>query len=306
MKEKIRRREILLSTALISMFITASGLIKAPFSAYDYGNPLAILIAGLILAFILILMNKPIKSIWSFKGNGVLIKGLYILIAALLVLAAFFTAKEHTKFIYDIVLPRTSRFLIAAVFLACVFVFSLSESKALLKFSLISAFAVSLIFVVLFLLSVKNFSFKNVFYGVNTDAKLLIKDTLNYFLTMFLPALISLMFLSERGEVSAGSLLSGVSFGLFLISVCVLDSILSFGSVFATRLKYPYIDDISTVTVGSLFTRMDGFSYFAFFAAYLIKGAVCVRLAISILRRAGFKYGKMATAVFCVVSAFFI
>ena len=63
-----------------------------------------------------------------------------------------------------------------------------------------------------------------------------------------------------------------------------------FGSDFAGKLKYPYASAISTVTLGNLFTRMDGFAYLIFFASVIVKITVCIKIiAFCIIKERRFR-----------------
>ena len=153
-------------------------------------------------------------------------------------------------------------------------------------------------------MSAKTFDLKNL-SGALRLSGFSISDTGVYFLNLVLPSIAVLFFCMTDSGVSALGALCGVSAGALFCAVAVLDSVLSFGLSLAAKLSYPYIDDISTVTAGSLFTRMDGFAYFTFFACYVLKCAVCIKTSARLLRRAGIKYEKTAVGLLCIASAVF-
>ena len=117
---------------------------------------------------------------------------------------------------------------------------------------------------------------------------------------MVLPTVIAIAFIGSSGDtIPRRTAALSFALGVVLTFTVVFDGILSFGLPLAAKLEYPYIDDISTVNVGSLFTRMDAFAYFAFFNCYIIKCAVCLKLASQLARRIGIKAQK----IFCAVAA---
>ena len=69
---------------------------------------------------------------------------------------------------------------------------------------------------------------------------------------------------------------SGVIIGACLLGMCILSPILLFGAQLSGQLDFPNSYAVSTVTVGRLFTRLDGFAYFVYFVSSVIKITVCI------------------------------
>ena len=59
---------------------------------------------------------------------------------------------------------------------------------------------------------------------------------------------------------------------------------------------------VSTVSLGELFTRMDGLSYFVYFAAQTVQTAVCVSLIRELLSRIGERKPRKTAAFFLAIS----
>ena len=197
---------------------------------------------------------------------------------------------EYTDFIYGAVMTRADMWVIKAVFAFCVYFFAVSKKTAIYKFSLLAAVLASTVFIILFFLSAKTFDTHNL-RGVFSITDFSLAQTADYFVKMFLPTVLCIMFIGKSDKkLSVFSAILGALYSIVLCLVVILDSVLSFGLPFAAKLSYPYISDISTVTVGSLFTRMDGFAYFAFFACYIVKCGVYINLSATLISE---KYKKM-------------
>lgn len=282
--------------SVIAAFTAANSLISAPFYG---GNILAFIVATVAGAVILTLLSRPLTHFFTASDCAIYRKILYAVIVVLCVLAAGLGAKEYCVFIYRAVLVRSNIWMIKVTFCLCVFFLAVSEKIAIYKFSLLTAVMSGGVFLVLFILSAKNFNIKNL-YGIFDFAGFSFPQAGIYLLKMILPTVIAVIFTGAAGDVMPRrSAALSFTFSTFLSATVVFDSVLSFGLPLAAKLPYSYIDDISTVNVGSLFTRMDAFAYFAFFACYIVKCAICLKLAAQLLHRTGVKYEK----AFCAIAA---
>lgn len=273
--------------ALISCFLAASSLLKAPFYKKSVTPVIVSFVAAILISIgFCYACDFVLRRITSNNIQRIIA----IILAAAAVAVATFAFMEYTEFIYSAVLLRASKLLIEAVFAFCVFCVSISKKEGLYKFAFLSVLLASAVFIIMFLLSVKNFDIRNL-SGIIQLKYFSLKQTGVYLLKMFLPALAAVLFIvkNERQPVAL-PILSGVVFGGVIFAVTLLDSILTFGLPLAAKLTYPYLSDISTVTVGNLFTRMDGFAYFAFFACYIVKCGVCINLAATLVSE---KYKKI-------------
>ncbi len=280
--------------SLFCVFTVANGIITAP----DYKDNLIPLIIACVSGVLSAAVFTKLSE-WFFCLKNEILSGiLYAALIAFAIVVAFVSAREYTGFVYESVLVHENRFLIKLIFAACVFCLSVSDIRAIYKFSFLSAVFVSIIFIALFFTSFKTFDLKNL-KGVFSLSDIGFRQTANYCLRLFLSVFGACAFAADSVNIRKKSLISGagVACGVLLCLVIIFDTVLSFGLPFASRLPYPYIDDISTVTAGSLFTRMDGFSYFAFFVCYLLKCAVLTRLSANLISKAGIKKQKIVTAV---------
>lgn len=273
------RKAFPFSIPVIAVFMAANGLISMPFS----GGNLWSFIAALLLAAVILPLSFKVSTRVSIKG-GVVSRSAAA-IGSLVLLFPAAEALEYCEFVYKAVLPHADMWLIAALFVLCVVCLALSPGLALLKFAFLSFSGLFAAVILLFIMSAKTFELSNLKAAFESGFSL--AGTPQYACKLVLPTVAALLFLRVyTNNSTAPQVLCGAAAGGGIAAAVVLDSVLSFGLPLAEKLNYPYIDDISTVTVGSLFTRMDALAYFAFFAAYVFKCALCVKTSARLLRYA--------------------
>lgn len=265
--------------SLAAIFILGDAVIILPSS--DSGNyPLSGFFIGALAAILLYFVSFSITN--RFIGKSLLM----ILAAAYAFYNAAVTFIRYTDFVNKILLPKTSKFLIAAVFILSAVYLAARRHKVILKLALISVFAAMIAIVIFFLLTLKDFKAENIaFYGF-PSLRGLTNSAKPYFLNIALPAILIPVYSSLFTDKNrAGAPFLGLITGLMLTLLCLLESLLLFGAPLAEKLPFPLAAAVSTVTVGSLFTRMDGIVYCLFFLPALIKTAVCIKLAFFALSR---------------------
>lgn len=277
--------------ALTALFILGDSVIRIP--AESAGS---FTFWGLILTFAATLLLYPmllpavsfLTKSFSSKNTAVRITA-----AALLTAAAVYSLrnaglcfKRFIDFVSVLLLPDTPEFFITLLFIAVVAALAVKNQEVLLKFSLIS-FAVSAVIIILFFaLSAKDFNFGNIAVYRLPSASEFKEAVLPFIRGVSLPLLLLPVYNAvyfKKAEPAAS--LSGIAFGFIMLSLCLLDSLLIFGPDLAARIDYPLSAAVSTVTVGPLFFRMDGVSYFLYFTSSLIKTVFCLKLSYSSLKK---------------------
>lgn len=289
-----------LSASLFTAFISANGLILIPFGQSLLPFVFALLSGAIFLPLSLLLFRFLPK-----EKRSKFITVLAVTLAVLSFIVAGICAGEYCLFIYRAVLTRANMWVIKSVFALCVFLLAASKTSAIYKFAFLSAVFSAAVFFVLFFMSSKTFDTKKL-SGVFSLNEFSLPVFLKYLLVLIIPAFAAVLFcaLTDNG-ISPLRVLFGTAAGGIFSLIVLFDTVLSFGLPLAAKLDYPYIDDISTVTAGSLFTRMDGFAYFAFFAAYILKCAVCVNLAARLTLENNIKYRRPLIAVLSAALMFF-
>ncbi len=172
-------------------------------------------------------------------------------------------------------LINEKNFFILILFLIPLLYFCTRKSQELLNFSLISGIACAALIVFFFLSTFKDFSFKNIYIYEFPKLTDLLSQSLSYIKSVTLPITVLALF-AKQINTKDEAVFSGVAIGNALLLLTIFNSILLFGTTLAGEFNYPYADAISTVTFGKLFSRLDGFAYFIYFTASLIKITVCV------------------------------
>ena len=250
--------------ALSALFILGDAIITLPKKNADRFTFLGFLISFLIslgLCFI----------VFAIKN----IKLLIIPSALLSVYIIGDTFISFFKFISDNLLRYTVRFFIILPFVLIIIFLSHQKQTAVLKFSLICFVFCLVAICFFFFATAKDFTPKNIFIYSLPSFKGLFTQTMPYLTKITLPTVVLSVYARLLG-IKRKPVLYGLAIGNILLSICLLNSVLLFGSKFSGRLDFPYASAISTVTFGSLFTRMDGFAYFIYFASCIIKIGVCI------------------------------
>ena len=276
-----------MATAIL--FILGDGIIYLPthsggnYTLWGFSIALA---AGLILYF-------AVSPIYSFvmgevADNGLkrLFKG--ILLITLAVAPLFFAAQVFSvfvSFVSEVILPQTPIWLINIVFLLVVVFFALKRQEDSLKFSLICSVFVIIGIIFFSLASISDYELKNITIFPLPEFRELIKETKPYFINPLLPSLLlpfyyRLVFRKNRVSGSLGAIL-----GYLFLGICLLSVVLLFGTELASKLSNPYASAISTISIGRLYTRLDGFSYFIYFATAITKINVCIFCSYSCLKK---------------------
>lgn len=211
-----------------------------------------------------------------FKNN----RSCRCLLALLFLLSALDCFNTFCGFATKNMLNRTHYALAAAVFALAVLFALLGPESASVKFSLLSAPASAFLILLFFLLLSPRFKAENIASLSCGTAG----DTLVCFLRAALPSALSLSVYSQyHGRCRKGAFCGFFAGGIFSL-LAALCAIMLFGAAQAEGLSYPFSDAVSTLSVGYLFTRMDGLVYLVFFACALVRTAVLIRLAADLIK----------------------
>jgi len=255
---------------LTAVFTLSNAIITLPFNSADDKTFL-----GFILAFFISLAaNIFIVSFLNKRdfSNKIFFKFLYCALILLVLFEVLRSFALFVKFASEIILPSVSAFIIGAVFLLCVIYTFLKHNSVILKFSLFSFLIVAILIIIFFILSSKEYRAENIFLLSFPDISELVSQIYYCLIGIFLP--LPIVFLwqkGEIGEVNKKASIIGFCLGGIFLAFPLLNTLLLFGAEVSGELSFPYASAISTVTVGYLFSRMDGFSYFIYFACVLVK-----------------------------------
>lgn len=273
------------SASLAAIFILGDSVIVLPYASSGKYALFGFALAA-AAAVILYFAALPIARIFFINPQNGNIFCKTVSAVLLYAAAAYALAGAGQTFIgfinyaEKILMPDSGRFFIASIFILITAALATRRHEVILKLSLIFLVFGTVTVLLFFLLSAKDFKIENILVYSFPSCKELFKETLPYFFGVSLPALLIPVFEAlfyGRTRKAAG--FAGLGIGLSLITLCLLDCLLLFGQELAARLDYPLAAAVSTVTVGPLFTRMDGVIYSLFFATALIKTAVCIKIS---------------------------
>ncbi|MBE6750186.1 MAG: hypothetical protein E7560_03390 [Ruminococcaceae bacterium] len=271
------------NASLIGLYILGNAIIFLPTKNADEYTFLAFLVVST--------MALPFYMVISFLANKLFCKqdlnlpAKIIAIVVLIGVAVFAlfcaadTLKDFLKFISLYVLVDTNPMFIVILFAVCVFVFLRVKHTDILKFSILAflfSLAVTLFF---FFATAHNYELRNIFIFKLPSHAEFFKQAKPYLKEILFPLLlIPFLNLSLFGKLRTKTALVGIFSGISALGICVMGAVLLFGAELSGRLDFPFASAVSTVTMGRLFTRMDGLSYFVYFATALIKTVVCANV----------------------------
>ena len=295
MREKpARSKHILSLTALYVLgdaviFLPGKGSGKYLFLGAVVAIAVTFLLYGVIISLLNLLLQK--EEEWYGKIAAWLLS---VVLAAVAFYMGVACLRRFVRFASEILLPKTPKIWIVLIFLAVVFYLLMKQEEVTKKLSLLLFIMAVLIVLLILVLSEKDFKISNIaIYEVPKFGDLF-KEALPFLKSITLPALLIPAYTAiyDR-KVSYSASFGGLAFGSGLLIACFAECLLLFGVELSARFDYPLYSAVSTVTVGPLFTRMDGMVYGLFFSTALMKTAVSFRLAIALFRRVRKKAGKI-------------
>lgn len=259
--------------ALCALFILGNAVIGLPANSADK------------FTFLGFLISFAVTVILYFAISFVPLCKPFLIFGFLLSFwAAADTFLEFIRFISDTLLRDTANILIVLPFVLVAVYFAFQKTEVVFKFSLVAFFFSVLAVAFFFAFTAKDFDVKNIIIKSLPTFKNLYTQTMPYIKKITLPSLLLIIY-AKIFQKPKKVMFFGMITGVILLAACLLNSVLLFGSVFSGELGYPYASAISTVTFGNLFTRMDGFAYFIYFASCIIKITVCINIMKNFIKQ---------------------
>ncbi len=285
------------SCRLFAFFVLGNAVTVLPVSNADSYTFLGYVLSAAVL-FLLFLVLYPLCLKLFCDGNK---KGIAKILqtavyAAAMVFAVFCLGDAFSSFIYisaRLLLPEASNFAVIVILLAVTAYFGSKRQENVLKFALV-AFPFCLVIILFFFLaSAGEFNWRSVFVFSPPSFKNLLEQTYAYLknpvsFCLLLPVY-EVLFFKNRDK---RPLFAGTLTGFLLLALCLLNSLLLFGPNLSGKLDFAYCEAVSSVSVGRLFTRLDGFAYLIFFVSILLRITVCVFIIKTLLKRLYFVLQK--------------
>lgn len=268
--------------AASALFVVGNAIIVLPAKTADHYTFLGLIIAavaGVFLNFLLLPLAFSLEGRENRCGRVLnIIKPLvFITVAVGAIFVAADTFKDFLHFVKSLILPEIPLFVIAVTFGSLIAFFFFKRQEDVLKFSFL-CFVFTLLAVLFFFFCMSgNFDFQNIIIRSIPDLNKLKNSVMPYLLKATLPAiLLPFYHAAVFGKRAGSACVIGTAAGYIILGLCVAPAVLLFSAPLAGRLSYPYASAVSTVTVGKIFTRLDGFSYFLYFSGALCKINICL------------------------------
>lgn len=288
---------------LSALFVLGNAIITFPKNGADNNTFLGFLIAFLISLILTMPICKTIDYLLCKRlQNKKIISVFYVIAAVFIIFDAAVCFSDFTDFVTHSILPDASRFLISIAMLGILLWSATRPDSTILKFSLICFVIVAAALLFFFIFSIKNMHIEYIFLLSLPDFYDVMLQTLPYLYGVFLSIITALIYQKMLfGTLKSSRGVGAIAVSGVMFSIALLNSILLFGSQLSGEYKYPYADAISVISVGDLFTRMDGFAYFVFFATCLIKLTVSVFVISGLFGSISVKNKKITAAVATVI-----
>lgn len=264
---------------LVALGVTGDFIISLPLSSDDGSDILGMLIA-IVFSFAAILaVYQPLCRLFALDPKSLPITGraslavLYILALAFLLGMTVCTLMEFAEYASAIVLQQVHKGVIFAVATITAALIAGKGMIALSKCAAILMIVSAVLVVAIFLFSIPKMSLKYIIPNGLPD----IGSAFHTALAVYFRSFASIMLpISVIGASVKGirSVIFGNAVGAGFVMLCVLNTLLVFGGGFASKLPYPYTSAVSTVSLGDIFSRMDGFLYVTVFFTCIMKLAV--------------------------------
>ncbi len=251
--------------------------------------------------FFMLITSFATKKFFSLKRNTPLKKAVCVIVylrIAVYSLVTFADCLFDFKHVIKKILFFGSDLIGVLMFCATVLYFLAHRQENILKFSLISAVVCLAVVLFFSVFLFENYHFKNLYIKELPDIKTAASGVIPLLRKAFLPTGLLYFYKHFTGLCCRkGVLIKGYILGGIFLSVALLCPILIFGTEFIGRLEFPFNSAVTTLSIGRLFSRLDGIMYVVYFVAALLKSVVCIFVGIKSLKEVAIILGiKKSTA----------
>lgn len=285
---------------LCAMMILGQSISVFPISLDD--NAVFHYLFSFVLGFMIILIASfATKKFFGLKKNTPLKKAVCVIVylrIAVYAVVVFFDCLFDFKDVISKVLFFGSDLIGVLIFCVAVFYFLAHRQENILKFSLISAVLCLAVILFFSIFLFENYHFKNLYIKELPDIKTATSGVIPLLRKAFLPTGLLYFYKHFTGlNTRKGVLVKGYILGGLFLSAALLCPILIFGTEFIGRLEFPFNSAVTTLSIGRLFSRLDGVMYVVYFVSALLKSVVCIFVAIKSLKEVAIILGiKKLTA----------
>lgn len=259
--------------SLSLLFVAGDAIITLPFLSSD--TPLLSLLLCCVFSIIFVLLWRIVFILLARFKTSLWVNSVFICLLSLLSGAIVFY--EYLLFLINSQFPKSSPFILGVAMIFVLFFFVKSSPLSLYKFSLVSAVFCGIVLVICFLSGIKNFSFNDFSLNCNGISQNFSKI---FFCRFFsLGSLVVYTHITTDNS-TAKPLLCGVLLGFLALVFSLLQSMLTLNNY---NVAFPYLYSVSTISLGSLFTRLDGMVYFLFFITAFLKITINIKTLVLLI-----------------------
>ena len=264
-------------------------------------SPILAMIFALLIGLPLYMLFVQIVGRIDLKNN-IIKKGLGILLSLFLIYLAAESFHAVSDYFSASVLPKTPTWLIMTALFLLVLYAVVCGGDAVKKFTVIGFLAIAILLIILIAVSFKNL---NISLISSPRFNLPFFETVaKYLVVIFVASAEALVFQRKGGNQKSflKSTVLGIAIGGAFLTLVIANSVLVFGEGYAAEIEFPYTSAVSTFSVGTLFTRLDGFAYFIILTVNFLKGALCILSCEYLLSPFKIKRRKLILFILCVLS----
>ncbi len=294
----MRVRADLHNIALTTLSVLGGTVVYAP-CALEQGSPAALFLSLAVGApiYILILSGINRMNLRNVKA----VKIFKILCCLILVLISAMSFSSVTDYFSSVVLIKTPFAAIFTVFFLTLLAAGFCGGDAAKKISLVSAFSVLVLILILLAVSHKSFADK-VAFSFKLDLSFFI-TFFKYIVDIFAFSVGAVAFQRGKGvKIDVKGTAFGAVLGGVLLLISVSSSVAVLGAQPASEFRFPYHSAVATFSVGTLFTGMDALTYFIFFICGFVKAFICLCAARNMFPWYE-NHKKAFSVVFCILTA---
>ncbi len=247
-----------------------------PYKGAKSGDFTVFLVAFSISVLLYFLCFKWLEKFKTKQINKALfyVAGIISVIFCLVVCAE--TSKHFLNYISTEVLIKNRKIYSVVAFLGIVIYALFRRPEAIVKFSAPALVFIALSVLILFLVSGNNFNadFLSSLFVPKTSKSVL--RMFEYLLLCFVsPTVFAVFSAFYFKKPSLKTEIVGLGAGAVILAVCFLSGVLTFSLAEASEIRHAYPKSVSVISVGELFTRMEGIACFVFFFSALVKTVIC-------------------------------
>ena len=279
-----------------------------PYKGAENGDFTAFVLAFFVSALAYFLCFKGLQIFKTKQINKALFYTAGIVLLAFCLVVCAETSKHFLNYVSTEVLIKNRKLYSVIAFLAVVIYALFRRPEATIKFSAPALLFIVLSVLILFLVSLSNFNpdYLSTFFVPKTPKSVL--RALKYLLVCFVSPWVFTVFSAFYfKKPSFKTEFAGLGVGMLVLAVCFLSGALTFSLAEASEIRHAYPKSVSVISVGELFTRMEGIACFIFFFSALVKTVVCAfsvkALLFSMKIRKAKETAALLTAGAVIISA---